>query len=86
LNIGGAFVSLHEFMKQPTNLVIEQPHRTVTQKKSAIEAVAKTAKTKQEAVTALTELLPTLKIGYGGSHVWAANKRTNERLFIITGY
>jgi len=26
-----------------------------------------------------------LKLGYGGSHIWCANKK-NERVFIITGY
>lgn len=26
-----------------------------------------------------------LKLGYGGSHIWCANKK-NERVFIIEGY
>lgn len=69
-----------------TEVKIEKRNKAVSKVISTIQYIAKTANTKQEAVNRLSDVLPgEIKVGFGGSHIWAANSQ-NERLFIITGY
>lgn len=50
--------------------------------------IARNGSNKQGCLRDLLEIIGEawdLKLGYGGSHIWCANKK-NERVFIITGY
>jgi len=68
------------------NLTIEKRNEEVSNVKSTIKYIISTSKTKQETVNRLSDILSKeIQVGFGGSHIWAANKN-NERLFIITGY
>lgn len=68
------------------NVTFEKRNKEVSKVSSTINYIANTANTKQEAVNRLSDVLPKeVKLGWGGSHIWAANQK-NERLFIITGY
>ena len=61
----------------------EKQNKAVNKLKSSIEYIAKTSNTKQEAINRLRDVLPeTIKLGFGGSHVWAVNEK-NERIFIL---
>jgi hypothetical protein len=61
----------------------EKQNKSVNKVKSSIEYIAKTSNTKQEAINRLRDVLPeTIKLGFGGSHVWGANEN-NERIFIL---
>ncbi len=67
-------------------VTIEKRNKAVSKVIDTINYIANTAATKQDAVNRLRDVLQNeIKIGWGGSHVWAANQK-NERLFIITGY
>lgn len=67
-------------------VTFEKRNKDVSNVKDTIEYIAKTVQTKQDAVNRLADVLPSsMKIGYGGSHVWCANQN-NDRLFMIDGY
>lgn len=61
----------------------EKRNKQVSRVKGSIQYIANTAKTKQECVNRLSDILPKeFKVGFGGTHVWCSSV-TNERLFII---
>ncbi len=66
-------------------LTIEKRNKAVSKVKSTIQYIANSSPNKESAVNRLSDILSGIKLGYGGSHVWAANQN-NERLFIITGF
>ncbi len=77
-------IMLNNLKLAKMNLLIEKQNKAINKVKLSIQRIAKTAKTKQEAVNRLSDILPSdIKIGFGGSHVWVANKN-NERILIIT--
>lgn len=67
-------------------LKFETKNREVSKVKSTVSYIAKTASSRQDAVNRLRDILSDdIVLGFGGSHVWAANK-SGERIFIIEGY
>jgi hypothetical protein len=67
-------------------LTIEKRNKAVYEVKNSLDYISRTAKTKQETVERMRDVLPSnLKLGFGGSHVWCSNEK-NERIFIVTGY
>lgn len=63
----------------------EKRNKDVYKVKSTIEYIAKTAQTKEHAVNRLSEILSSVKVGFGSSHVWCSDLE-NNRLFIIEGF
>lgn len=65
---------------------IETRNAAVSKALPTIKSIVKTSATKQDAFNRIADILPSeIKVGYGGSHIWAANSQ-NERVLIITGY
>ena len=66
------------------NLKIEQSLIISDLKLNLLKRIASNTNNKNLAdqTKLVKKLLPTLKIGYGGSHIWISNK-SNERLAII---
>lgn len=68
------------------SVTFEKRNKEISNVKDSINYIATSAPTKEQAVNRLSDILPKeIKLGCGGSHVWASNQN-NERLFIITGY
>jgi hypothetical protein len=68
-------------------ITFEKRNKEISKLKDTINYIIKTAKTKQEVVNRLRDILlgNDFKIGYGERHVWCSNNK-NERIFIITGF
>lgn len=64
-------------------LTIEKRNKAVSKVKDSLLYISKTAKTREDAFCRMRDILPSeIKMGWGGSHVWAANQK-NERLLIL---
>jgi len=70
-------------------LKIEKRNQHVSRVKGTIENIIKrNGANKQGAFNDISDVIGEpygIKLGYGGSHIWASNMK-NERLFIIEGY
>jgi hypothetical protein len=74
-------------MKNNQTLSIEKSSNIITELTATINnIIAASGNNKTRCYNSLRDVLPTeIKLGCGGSHIWAANQN-NERLFIITAY
>ena len=64
-------------------LTIEKRNKAVSAVKDSLKYISLTAKSRDEAFNRMRDVLPSeIKMGYGGSHIWASNAN-NERLLIV---